>query len=104
MRQAIAAVLTGTLAVGMLEGADMETKQGARDFDFWMGSWKIHNRRLRERLKGSTAWDEFEPTGETRSILGGAANEDVYRTDFGGGFTGMSFRFFDKATGQWSIY
>jgi hypothetical protein len=31
-------------------------------------------------------------------------NEDVFRTDFAGGFTGMSFRFFDKATGLWSIY
>ena len=21
-----------------------KTRDGARDFDFWMGSWKVHNR------------------------------------------------------------
>ena len=47
MREPIAALLIGTMALGMAGGADMETKEGARDFDFWMGSWKIHNRRLR---------------------------------------------------------
>jgi hypothetical protein len=105
MRRGVAtAFLIGALAAGA-EGADMPaTAEGARDFDFWMGSWKVHNRRLRERLKGSTTWDEFEATVDTRPFLGGVGNEDVYRTDFAGGFTGMAFRFFDKATGLWSIY
>jgi hypothetical protein len=79
-------------------------KDGARDFDFWMGAWKIHNRRLRERLKGSSQWDEFEATSVVRSLLGGVGNEDEYRTDFAGGFIGMSFRFFDRTTQKWSIY
>jgi hypothetical protein len=96
------------LVIGALtltaEGADMLGSDGSRDFDFWMGSWKIHNRRLRERLKGSTDWDEFEATATARLLLGGVGNEDVYRTEFAGGFTGTSFRFFDKATGKWSIY
>ena len=35
---------------------------GARDFDFLTGRWKVHNRRLCERLKGSTEWEEFEAT------------------------------------------
>ncbi len=82
----------------------MQTREGMGDFDFWMGSWRVHNRRLRERLKGSTTWDEFEATVEARPLLGGVGNEDVYRTAFDGGFTGMSFRFFDKTTGLWSIY
>jgi len=38
-------------------------------FDFWMGSWKVHNRRLRARLKGSTEWDEFEATVVARPLL-----------------------------------
>jgi hypothetical protein len=86
------------------EGAEMSTRDGSRDFDFWMGSWKVHNRRLRERLKGSTTWDEFGATARASQLLGGVGNQDVFRTDFAGGFTGMSFRFYDKATGQWSIY
>lgn len=76
----------------------------ARDFDFWMGRWSIHNRRLRERLKGSTEWDEFASTCVAHPLPGGLGNEDEYRTDFAGGFVGMSFRFFNRATNQWAIY
>jgi hypothetical protein len=82
----------------------MRSAGDVRDFDFWMGAWRVRNRRLRERLKGSTRWDEFEATVVARPLLGGAGNEDVYRTDFGGGFTGMSFRFFDRTARRWSIY
>jgi hypothetical protein len=103
MSRAWMAVLIGALGLTS-EGAEMPASDGSRDFDFWMGSWKVHNRRLRERLKGSTDWDEFEATATARLLLGGAGNEDVYRTEFAGGFTGMSFRFFDKATRRWSIY
>src|SRR5262245_53619066 len=91
----------GALAVAT-EGAAME-RDGGRDFDFWMGSWKVHNRRLKERLKGSSTWEEFEATSTARLLLGGVGNEDVYRSEFAGGFTGMSFRFYDKSTGKWSI-
>ena len=82
----------------------MATGGSSHDFDFWMGSWKVRNRRLRERLAGSTKWDEFEATAVARPLLGGIGNEDVFRTDFAGGFTGMSFRFFDTAARRWSIY
>jgi hypothetical protein len=76
----------------------------ARDFDFWMGRWTAHNRRLKARLAGSDEWDEFESTSVARPILGGLGNEDEFRTDFGGGYVGMSFRFFDPVKRQWSIY
>jgi hypothetical protein len=79
-------------------------ENGARDFDFWIGSWKVHNRFLRERLKGSTDWDEFDATSIARPLLDGLGNEDEFRTDYQGGFIGMSFRFFDPTTGTWAIY
>lgn len=79
-------------------------ENGARDFDFWMGSWKVHNRYLRERLQGSSEWDEFEATSVARPLLDGLGNEDEFRTDYQGGFIGMSFRFFDPAEGTWAIY
>jgi hypothetical protein len=79
-------------------------ENGARDFDFWMGSWKVHNRYLSRRLVGSTDWVEFEATSVARPLLDGLGNEDEFRTDHEGGFIGMSFRFFDPTTGKWSIY
>ena len=76
----------------------------ASDFDFLPGEWNVHNRRLRERLAGSEEWEEFEATSVARHILGGCGNEDEFRTDYDGGFVGMSFRFFDPTSRQWSIY
>jgi hypothetical protein len=85
-------------------GATSGVQSTARDFDFWMGSWKVHNRRLRKRLAGSDEWDEFEATSVARPLLDGLGNEDEFRTDNDGGFIGMSFRFFDPETKQWWIY
>ncbi len=81
-----------------------KTRNGARDFDFWMGSWKVRNRYLRERLKGSSEWVEFDATVAARLLLDGIGNEDEFRTDHDGGFIGMSFRFFDPTIEKWAIY
>ncbi len=48
-----------------------ELQDGRADFDFLIGRWNIHHRRLREWLKGSTSWEEFEGTAVDRKILGG---------------------------------
>ncbi|MET0555021.1 MAG: NIPSNAP family protein [Vicinamibacteria bacterium] len=82
----------------------MEIADGRHDFDFWMGTWRIHNRRLRARLSGSTEWDEFEARGQTWPMLNGLGNRDEFRTGFWPDFLGMTFRFFDPATRTWSIY
>jgi len=76
----------------------------ATDFDFLHGAWTSRQRRLRERLTGSDDWDEFEATLVCRPILDGLGNQDELRTDFDGGFVGMTFRFYDPGREQWSIY
>ena len=63
------------------------------DFDFWMGKWNVGNRRLARRFAGSDEWDEFDSKVAARPLPGGLGNEDVFCTDCGGGFVGMSFRF-----------
>jgi hypothetical protein len=82
----------------------LQSEATARDFDFWMGGWNVRNRRLRHRLAGSDEWEEFDATVSARPLLDGLANEDEFRTDHGGGFVGMSFRFFDPERRRWSIY
>jgi hypothetical protein len=82
----------------------VHAEPSARDFDFWIGRWNVHNRRLRTRLAASDRWDEFEATSVARLILDGLGNEDEFRTDYDGGFVGMSFRFFDLEKKRWSIY
>ena len=68
-------------------------------------AWNVHNRAAAPAgSAGSDEWDEFEATVVARPLLDGLGNEDEFRTDFDGGFIGMSFRFFDPDTQLWSIY
>ncbi|MDX1388252.1 MAG: hypothetical protein R3344_03630 [Acidobacteriota bacterium] len=78
---------------------------GARDFDFLLGDWKIHNRRLTERLVGADTWDEFEATLSVRSILGGLGNVDEFRANWNGKEVEAStLRVFNPSTAEWSLY
>lgn len=83
---------------------EQQSSDGRHDFDFLLGTWKIRNRRLRERLQGSTEWLEFEAANVSRTTLAGLGNEDEFRTEYWPGFAGMSLRFFNPATRQWAIY
>lgn len=77
---------------------------GRHDFDFLHGTYRVRNRRLKERLAGCTEWVEFDAVNTAKPILDGLGNQDEFRTEHWPGFVGMSFRFFDPQTGQWSIY
>lgn len=80
-------------------------RDGSRDFDFFVGKWKGHNRRLRERLVGCTEWQEFEGISDVRNILGNSANYDevVFHRE-NGPVHGVTIRLYDHKSGEWSIY
>ncbi len=89
----------------MTVGQREERKDPQRDFDFFIGSWKVRNRKLKERLKGCTSWDEFEGTVVARQIWGGRANTDEFEADSPSGhIQGMTLRLFDPKSEQWSLY
>ena len=80
-------------------------RDGSRDFDFLFGSWTVHNRRLVERLRDSTEWEEFPSTCHARPILGGLGNMDEFtlqRTS--GPVLAITVRLYDPGSGEWSIY
>jgi hypothetical protein len=78
---------------------------GLDDFAFLHGRWRVHHRRLVNRLAGSDDWQEFEGTTELWPILGGAGNIDDNVLDLPGGqYRAASLRSFDQATGLWSIW
>jgi len=80
-------------------------RDGQHDFDFWMGSWKVHNRRLLKPLTGSNAWVEFDGTTVARPVWGGLANMDEYEGDAPSGhIRGMTVRTYNTKTGDWSLY
>ncbi len=75
------------------------------DFDFYEGSWKIHNRRLKKRLCNSDEWVEFEALQEMKIILLGLGNTDNFVTEFDGQpFEGRTIRLFNQKTKLWSMY
>ena len=75
------------------------------DFDFLIGSWFIHNRKLNQRLVGSQDWIEFGASGTLRQILQGFGNIDDFVTEFEGKpFEGMSLRIFNPLNKLWGIY
>lgn len=80
-------------------------QDGRADFDFFLGRWHVHNRRLRERLKGSTDWEEFEGTTHAHQILGGLGNQDEITLERASGrLEGMTVRLFDPNSQEWSLY
>ncbi|WP_332777588.1 hypothetical protein [Polaromonas sp.] len=80
----------------------IDPTEGLHDFDFLHGHWRVHNRRLRQRLHGCTEWESFEATQYCMPLLGGMGNTDELRTQAGP--VGMSLRFFDLQAQQWQIY
>lgn len=82
------------------------TPEPPHDFDFLHGHWLVRNRRLRERLVGSSDWEAFDGVQECRPILGGFGNQDELVSDAFGDrrFIGMTLRLFDPRAREWSIY
>jgi hypothetical protein len=76
---------------------------GMNDFDFFIGSWTVVNRRLTTLFAGSDDWVTFPGTSTSQSIFGGGGNIDeiVFPTLGSRGFT---LRLFDVEREQWSLY
>ena len=79
------------------------------DFDFLVGKWKMHNRRLNKRLESCKEWTEFESSDENSKILSGTADMDTYSTTEMPGqegqlFEGLTLRLFNPKTKLWSLY
>ncbi len=78
---------------------------GRTDFDFFIGRWSAHNRRLRERLKGANDWDEIEGVAVVRKVLGGLGNVDEITMERETGrLQGLTLRLYNPESRQWSMY
>jgi hypothetical protein len=78
---------------------------GQHDFDFLIGSWKIHLKQLVHPLTGSTTWVEFDGTARASKVLGGRANIDEVSVEGPSGkVEGLTLRMYSPQSRQWSIY
>lgn len=78
---------------------------GLHDFDFLVGNWQVHHRKLKERLANNHTWNEFEGTLSMRKLMDGYANVDdnVFHAPEGT-YRGVGLRSYDPKTAQWAIW
>jgi hypothetical protein len=75
------------------------------DFDFLFGSWTVHNRYLKGRLRHSSEWVEFDAQSHVEPLLDGFGHLDrMTAVRDGSPFEGITLRLFDPTTGEWSIH
>jgi hypothetical protein len=79
---------------------------GQHDFDFEVGTWKIHLKRLLHPLAGSTAWVEFDGSCGTREVWGDRAQLEEFETDSpaAGHIEGLTLRLYNPRTHQWRLF
>ncbi len=79
-------------------------RDGQHDFDFEVGTWKTHLRRLLRPLSGSTTWVEYEGTTIVRKVWDGRANlVELKAAGPAGSFEGLSLRLYNPQSRQWTL-
>lgn len=75
------------------------------DFDFFMGEWRVHHRRLVSRLADSNEWQEFEGQSRAWKIMAGLGNVDDNVIDIPSGrYRAVTLRSYDPQREQWAIW
>lgn len=84
--------------------AQTTQRDGQHDFDFEIGMWKTHLRRLQKPLSNSTTWLEYDGTTEVRKVLDGRANlVELKVAGPAGRIEGLSLRLYNPQSHQWSL-
>jgi len=79
-------------------------RDGSHDFDFEIGTWKTHLRRLLNPLSGSAKWVEYEGTTVVRKVWDGRANlVELVADGPAGHFEGLNLRLYNPQSRQWSL-
>ena len=79
-------------------------RDGSHDFDFEIGSWKTHLRRLQHPLSPSPAWVEYEGTSSVRGVLNGRANiVELVVAGPAGRIEGAALRLYEPDTHRWTL-
>jgi hypothetical protein len=79
-----------------------DRENGAGDFDFQRGEWKVHHRVKRP---GPSEWLEFDGTCRNRGLIDGLANVEEHTFLRPAGTTyGIALRIFDAQSSQWAIW
>jgi hypothetical protein len=108
-RLAIGGVCAGLMLFGVAGAASAQSpasdRTGGHDFDFSIGAWRTHIRRLTHPLTGSHTWTQWNGTVVTRSIWDGDGDlEELEAGGPGGHFQGLTLRLYDAKAHKWALY
>ena len=117
MLSAAVALLCQPCSAALSQTASTQTvvaHDGSHDFDFLIGDWKAHLRRMVDRETGVTTsdprtgtWVEYDGICNDKKLLDTNANFEQFevqasRTHLR--FRGQALRMYNPASHQWSIY
>jgi hypothetical protein len=95
----------GSTATTPARPTTTEPGDGRNDFDFELGSWKIHLKRLLHPLTGSKEWAEFDGTSVTRKVWDSGASIERFQTEGPSGHVeGLTLRVYRPESHQWYLY
>jgi hypothetical protein len=108
-RLAMGGALAGLMLFGLVGAAWAQSarsvRSGGHDFDFSIGAFKTHIRRLTHPLTGSHTWTEWNGTVVTRRIWDGDGDlEELEAGGPGGHFQGLTLRLYDAKAHKWALY
>lgn len=83
---------------------DPSARDGQHDFDWEIGTWKVHVSRLLNPLTGSKSWIEMDGTIRARKVWDGRANlAEVELEGPTGHIEFLALRLYNPQSRQWSI-
>jgi hypothetical protein len=97
-------ILLAGLAGPALAQSRAAPRDGSHDFDFEIGTWHTHLKRLLHPLTGSTTWVEYDGTSVIRKVWNGRANlVELDVSGSAGHIVGLSLRLYNPQSRQWSL-
>ncbi len=80
-------------------------RDGQHDFDFEIGTWKTHVKRLLHPMTDSKNWGEYDGTSVVRKVWNGRASIlERFLDGSAGHFEGLNLRLYNPQSHQWSLY
>jgi hypothetical protein len=97
-------LLAGVPPPGETAATPVPERDGQHDFDWEIGTWKLHVSRLQHPLTHSTSWLEMDGTVIGRKVWDGRANLAEIEVDGPKGHIEfLSLRLYNPQSRQWSL-
>jgi hypothetical protein len=96
-------VLLSLQGLAQLNSDASKTRDGQHDFDFNIGAWNTHIKRLQDPLTGSNTWVELNGTVVVQKVWNGRAQlEEIEADGPTGHFEGLTLFLYNPQSHQWS--